>query len=164
MPVIVIAASFGAIPVLNIISHVLFRSIIGLVLLNPVLDLQQTFLHPCFDWPKKSFNENVYEELHRRGYFRLDGKIKIGQQLFREIQNVEPYKKLPEIRVPVLLIHGDVDRYVSYDISGECAGLIKKCDFITVSGADYGFENPQDEKIVINVVKRWVDELQSYLA
>ena len=81
----------------------------------------------------------------RKGYLRLDGKIKIGQQLFGEIQNLEPYKKLPEIKVPVLLIHRDADRYVSYDISREHSGFKQKCDFITVNGADHGFENPQDE-------------------
>ena len=155
-PIIIIAASFGAVPVLNTVTHLPLYPVIGIVLINPVLDLQKTFLYPCYDWPKLSFNENSYRHLNDDGYFRLDGKIKIGKQLFREIQKMKPYEELSKIRVPVLMIHGDSDHYVSYDISKKYSANLKTCDFVTISGADHGFDNPKDELMVVNIIKNWI--------
>lgn len=81
--------------------------------------------------------------------------------MFGEIQNLEPYKKLTEINVPVLLIHGDADHYVSYNISKKYSALIKKYDFLTIRGVDHEFDNPKDEKIVISAIKKWINELNN---
>lgn len=158
-PIIIVAASFGAVAVLNSVSQALFRSVIGVVLLNPVLDLKATFLDSRFEWPRESFNEDAYRQLNEIGYFRLDGKLKIGQQLFDEIHHIKPYKNLAKIEIPVLIIHGNADRYVPYDISKNYSLTVRKCEFVTITGADHGFGNPEDERQAINSIQSWINRL-----
>jgi alpha-beta hydrolase superfamily lysophospholipase len=157
-PIAIVAASFGTVSVLNAVSHDLFRSVRGIALLNPVLNVQETFLSSSFEWPHQSFNEDAYARLATDGYFQLDHKIKIGQQLFDEMHHVKPYENLGQIDVPILIIHGDADCYVSYSAARKYASLAKNCTFMTIQGANHGFRNPDEERQVIDAVRTWLDQ------
>ena len=54
LPIIVLAASFGAVSTLNYIKNENSSYISKLILLNPVLDLNATFIKPTLPWGKKN--------------------------------------------------------------------------------------------------------------
>lgn len=158
IPVYVVAASFGAVSLLNSVNYELFRYIKGVVLLNPVLDLQHTFFQSPFEWPKQSFNEDSYKKMEMQGYFLLDNGVHINVDLFNELVEKKPFLNLCQINVPVLLIHGDADTYVSYEKSLFYSKFIQKCDFVTVKNANHGFGNRIHEDYVRSTICSWIKE------
>lgn len=156
LPIFVIATSFGAVSILNGYTDRLCNRIKGIIFLNPVFDLQMTFLNPEFNWPRDSFNKKAYEELENKGFFLLDNKLKVGKTLFNEIENLKPYKKLHLINSPVLLIHGNCDQYVSYNLVKKYSTEIQQCDFVTIDGANHGFEKKEEQDKVLQLVINWI--------
>lgn len=156
LPVFIVAASFGAVSLLNSWKRCSWENIKGIILLNPVLDLQETFLHSNFSWPKKSFNEESYKKLRNQGFFLLDNKLKVGHELMEEITTLKPYKNLSMLDIPILILHGDKDKYVSYDISKKYSDGINKCEFYTLNGADHGFEKKDEQKKVLQIITKWL--------
>ena len=158
-PMVIVAASFGTVSVLSAVAHDLFRRVCGIVLLNPVFNVQETFLASPFEWPHQSFNEKAYARLATDGYFRLDNQLKIGQRLFDEMHQVKPYENLDQIDVPMLVIHGDADCFVSYNAAKKYATRAKDCTFVTIHGANHGFRNPNEERQVIDAVGTWLQQV-----
>lgn len=159
LPIIVIAASFGAVSLLNSYKENLWKNIKGIILLNPVLDLQKTFLQSELLWPKQSFNEKAYKELESQGFFWLDNKLKIGKELMEEITYLKPYKNLSFIDVPILIIHGDKDQYVPYSLSKKYAANIQCCNFFTIEDADHGFEKENEQSEIFDIIRCWIINL-----
>lgn len=159
LPVIVIAASFGNVPLLNSYSPELWQNIQGLILLNPVLNLRRTFLETELPWAKKSFHSAAYEKLQTDGYFLLDNSLKIGPELMQEIETLEQYQNLSNIQVPILMIHGDQDSYVPYEITREYSTRPKHCEFLTVPGSDHGFPKASDRALVFQKILSWISQL-----
>lgn len=59
-------------------------------------------------------------------------------------------------RVPALIVHGDQDGYVSYDIAREAATTREGCDFHTIKGTDHGFDSREREDEAIAVTVDWL--------
>lgn len=156
LPVIVVAASFGAVSFLNSYTKYRNDTVQGVVLLNPVLDLQATFLNSKFPQFQKSFSQKSIDEIKRKGYVKLDGKLKICKDFFEEIQTMRPYENLPKINVPVLLIHGDKDVCVPIELSLNHISKIRECKLVTIKNANHGFERKEEESKVISTVCAWL--------
>lgn len=157
LPIFIVAASFGAVSLLNSWEKCSWRSVRGIILLNPVLNLQKTFLESDFLWPTESFNEEAYKRLTIDGYFLLDNKLKVGKQLMEEIRTLTPYKNLPVLNVPILILHGNKDKYVSYDLSKQYSNGIYRCDFFTLDNADHGFEKSEEQEKVLQIITEWLN-------
>ena len=143
--VIIIASSFGAPPsILYINSHQ--ADVEKLVLLNPVLDFNETFLKPHLEWALSSFNDDGFKHLSRYGYLLLDGSFKIGRSLINEMGTTKPYEILMQLKTEVLTIHGTKDTMVPFDVSKKYGKPNQKSDFIPIEGADHGFVEADDEK------------------
>ncbi len=114
---IIIASSFGA------VASILYTSkneekIEKLVLWNPVLDFEKTFLNAITPWGKTFFNSKGYEELRTKGYITIpETDFRIGRELVEEFKKIKPYKVLSEIKIPVLTIHGTKDTAVPFEVS-----------------------------------------------
>lgn len=139
LPIVVIAASFGAVSYLNSYSVYNSADIRGTVLLNPVLDLQATFIDSRFPQFNETFSLDNYQKIKGDGYIRLDGKLKIGCAFFDEILSLKLYENLKKIKKPVLLIHGDKDECVPIELSYKYLPYIEKCEFISIKNANHGF-------------------------
>lgn len=159
LPVIIIAASFGNVSLLNSYSPERWQHIQGLILLNPVLNLQKTFLESTLPWPQKSFHSAAYENLQKDGYFLLDHSLKIGNDLMQEIRTLEQYRNLSRIQLPILMIHGDKDSYVPYEVTREYSSLPKHCEFVTVPDSDHGFPKPADRELIIQQILQWIQQI-----
>lgn len=139
----VLACSFGAGPaILYIVNHP--NLIKTLVLWNPVLDYEQTFLKPRLPWGKSIFNAESYQELKNKGFVTIPGKdFQIGKQLVQEFSKYKPFIELRKVQCPVLTIHGLNDTKVPYWVSEVYGKPNDKSQFISIN-SDHGFGEQKD--------------------
>lgn len=154
-----LAASFGAGPaILYALNNPSYIKTI--VLWNPVLDYEQTFLKPKLPWGKSIFNEDGYRELQREGFVTIPGKdFRIGKQLVHDFSKCKPFEELYKIQVPVLTIHGTNDTKVPYWVSKKYGTPNEKSQFISVD-TDHGFGNQKEYAIQKTV--EWFEKFISY--
>jgi pimeloyl-ACP methyl ester carboxylesterase len=162
----IIASSFGAGSAIFYSS--LFPKIVNsLILLNPVLDYNATFLNPLEEWGKGSFNDEGYNHLEEKGYLLLDGIHELDAKLIAEFSCIKPYEILSRLDCPVLTIHGDEDSMVPFQISKKYGSPNKKSKFVAISRADHGFIDYDDEEgttskslenqsLVIQHIIKWI--------
>jgi alpha-beta hydrolase superfamily lysophospholipase len=154
-PLLVVAASFGAVPVCLSRSW-LDRQLAGLVLWNPVLNLAHTFLEPVLPWGVTNFGPAQRATLGERGYLLVDETFRLGWVLFEELGQYHPADGFAASQVPALVIHGDADSYVSYEIARTAALARSRCDFHTVDGSDHGFDSREREDEAIAMTVSWL--------
>ncbi|WP_344163843.1 alpha/beta hydrolase [Nocardiopsis rhodophaea] len=154
-PLAVIAASFGAVPT-ALLLPTLEMQLHRLVLWNPVLDLDHTFLHPELPWGTKNFGPGPQRQLHEQGRLLIDDEFPIGQVLWQELARYDPLKEFSRSQVPALVIHGDHDSYVSYDIARAAAEERNHTEFRTIEGSDHGFDSRDREDEAIGHTLTWL--------
>ncbi|MCL4310029.1 MAG: alpha/beta fold hydrolase [Actinomycetota bacterium] len=156
LPIAIIAASFGAPAAINTtIDH---ESIIhALVLLNPVLDFNRTFVNPEVPWLKGKFSSDILISALNNNGIELTPDFTLGKKLIRELLELRPYEKLTRIKCPVLSIHGDHDEYVPYEVTAQYYKANEKSRLLTIEGANHGF-GIENEQIVFTSCKEWLDQ------
>ncbi|MBB6174858.1 pimeloyl-ACP methyl ester carboxylesterase [Nocardiopsis mwathae] len=155
VPITLVAASFGAVPV-ALMLPALEKQISSLVLWNPVLDLDHTFVHPQLPWGTENFGPDQQLQLHEQGRLLIDGEFPIGQVLWREFTRYEPLKEFNRSHTPALVIHGDQDSYVSYEIARSAAEARPNTEFRTIEGSDHGFDSREREDEAIGHTLKWL--------
>ncbi|SHF64047.1 Lysophospholipase, alpha-beta hydrolase superfamily [Streptoalloteichus hindustanus] len=152
---VIVASSFGAVP--TSLSLPWLGDRLGrLVLWNPVLDLQRTFVTPELPWGKENFNAEQQKLLATQGFLTLDGEFEVGRVLFEEFHRYEPLQCLTANTVPALVVHGDQDTAVSYEIARQAAAARPNTEFHTVRGADHGFDTREREDEAVAVTVEWL--------
>jgi pimeloyl-ACP methyl ester carboxylesterase len=152
---IIIASSFGA------VSSILYTSIHEeriekLVLWNPVLDFEKTFLKAETPWGQTIFNEKGYANLKKKGSILVpDTNFRFGKKLIEEFGKIKPYQILSTFKIPVLTIHGTEDRSVPYSVSKKYGAPNSFSKFISHK-SDHCFVGIEDT--VIDETVRWVLE------
>ncbi len=131
-------------------------SLFALVLWNPVLDLQKTFIDPIVPWARRSFNEEGYKSLKMNGYLLLDSSFRVGRVLVREMRVLKPYKWLRNVKCPILTLHGDKDTYVPFSVSKRFGKPNRKSEFITIKGSEHGFMLKKERSLVIQKTTDWL--------
>lgn len=150
-----VSASFGAVSTSCLPLY--FKDLISkLVLWNPVLDLNKTFINPILPWGKASFNTGSFTKLAKTGSLFIDGEFEISAVLINEFHMYKPYLSISEFTVKTLIIHGNKDTYVSYEIAKECASKYSNISFLTIEGSEHGFGRESDE---VFAIKETVDFL-----
>lgn len=150
---IIIASSFGA------VSSILYTSkneerIEKLVLWNPVLDFEKTFLNAITPWGKTFFNPTGYEELKTNDYVTIpETDFRIGGKMVDEFRKIKPYQLLSKFKIPVLTIHGTKDTAVPYKVSKKYGVPNDKSYFIS-HDCEHTFIGVVDE--VIEETVEWV--------
>lgn len=153
-PLAVVASSFGAVSALETAR---FTHPDLLVLWNPILDLRRTFIDPELPWGRENFGPDAWLHADESGYLLLDGEFEVGRVLLDELRRYEPESALAAMAVPTLVVHGDHDSYVSYDIA-RAAAESHGCPFHTVRGSDHGFDSDEHEDEAIDVTVTWLRE------
>jgi alpha-beta hydrolase superfamily lysophospholipase len=117
----------------------------ALVLWNAVIDYH-SILQPELSWPKENFGEEAMKKLETQGYIEIGSrKFKVGKVLFAELRQLEPWKRIQNLEVPMLFIHSDKDSYVPYEDSVKYSKLFKNAKLETIQGAEHGFhDNKRD--------------------
>lgn len=129
-----------------------------LVLWNPVLDLQDTFVEPKLPWGKDNYNPVKQALLRSQGFLLIDGEFELGRVIFEEFRHYgdRPLQSFVASTVPALVVHGDRDSYVSYDIARAAAAARRNCTFHTVAASDHGFDSREREDEAIAVTVDWL--------
>jgi alpha-beta hydrolase superfamily lysophospholipase len=154
-PLSVLAASFGAVSTTISLPYLTDR-IHSLVLWNPVLDLRNTFVEPELPWGLENFNAAQRELLTSQGYLLVDGEYELGRVLFEEFHRYRPVDDFISSTVPALVVHGDHDGSVSYDIARTAAQRHTDCVVHTVKDSDHGFDSREREDEAIAVTVDWL--------
>lgn len=148
--IFLLSASFGAVST-GLLPRYLKNKINKLCLWNPVLSLTKTFIEPELDWQINNFGlEKIDESLNSSGKLAIDDSFIIGTGLLRELQVYNIEEMYSEYINPLLIIHGDCDTYVSYEIAKSFSNDSKNCSFVTISGSEHGFGRNEEEKIVFD--------------
>jgi pimeloyl-ACP methyl ester carboxylesterase len=134
------------------------------VLWNPVLDLRRTFVEPELPWGRENFGVEQQELLRRQGFLRVDGQFQLGRVLFEEFRHYRPDEDFVDSTGPALVVHGDEDTYVSYDIAHAAASARRDCDFHTVRGSGHGFDSRDHEDEAIQVTVDWLRRVHAAAA
>jgi uncharacterized protein len=151
-PLTVVASSFGAVAVLESLRY---RRLDRLVLWNPVLDLRRTFIEPELPWGSENFHAEAWRHAMADGALLIDGSFEIGRTMLTELHRYHPGEVFARTTMPALIVHGDRDSYVSYEIS-LAAARTRGCDFHTVTGSDHGFDSRIHEDEAIAVTVEWI--------
>lgn len=109
------------------------------------------FWYPAFDFADCSFRDfltpDSQRELAEKGYLISDG-FKVGKQFVDEIKQVNLYKRVGEIKCPVLFLHGGSDTDVPNHQSERAFQIANDPkEFHIIEGADHCFRNEQEEVI-----------------
>lgn len=86
----------------------------------------------------------------------LDDEFEVGRVLFEEFHHYEPLKYLSASAVPTLVVHGDQDSAISYEIARQAAAAKPHTDFHTVRGSDHGFDTWERENEAVAVTAEWL--------
>lgn len=156
-PLGIVAASFGAVSTCLLLPYI--RELYGLVLWNPVLDLKRTFVEPTLPWGRSNFNEENIKHLRKDGYLLLDNSFEIGQVLYEEMKHYDPYRYFVQSSIPSIIIHGNKDTYVPYDVSSIACSEHSNCKMYTIEGSDHGFDSREKEDTAITITTQWLEEL-----
>jgi len=142
--IVFIATSFGAGPAILTASQIQ-EMIQCIILIAPVIDYEATFLKPRTEWAKASFNQIALKELTKKGYLYLDKSFKLSARLIEEFRFIKPYEILDKIQIPVLLIHGEKDSMVPFEISNEHSHPNLFSKFLALSNMDHGYPDIDDD-------------------
>ncbi|GHH62495.1 alpha/beta hydrolase [Lentzea cavernae] len=154
-PLAIIAASFGAVST-SLSLPWIQQEVERIVLWNPVLDLHRTFVEPELPWGEENFSVDQQAHLRTRGFLLIDGEFRLGRVMFAEFSRYQPVQDFVRDGRPALVVHGDRDSYVSYEVARDAAAARANCDFHTIAGSDHGFDSREREDEAIKVTVDWL--------
>lgn len=139
-----VGCSFGAPPA--IYAAIRHPEIIkSIVLICPVLSYRRTFLEPETEWANSIFNKRTLAKLKKTKKLFVNDDFPIGIRLVEEMRIIEPEVAIREVKQEIVLIHGDADSMVPFNVSKDIAKVVSKVQLIAISGMDHGFMDEGDE-------------------
>ncbi len=155
----IVAASFGAVASSRLLAERSFSGVDFLVLINPVLDTRRTFTEPELPWAQSSFTKAALEDMQTTGVLLIDDSFEIGEELVREMHaGPQPFELLAKSSIPILVVHGTDDTYVSFEIARSFAVGHPTADFVAIEGAEHGFGRAEESRQVFDTVTSWIHE------
>ena len=137
--IVLVSASFGAVATSLLLEH-LANCVTGLILWYPVLSLNDTFLTSSLEWGLKNFNRRALEDLLKHDHLKVDDFFELGVVLFEEFKRYNPFDAFVSSKIPSLIIHGNKDSYVSYEIAKKASKLKQQSEFYKITDSGHGFE------------------------
>nr|WP_051183221.1 alpha/beta hydrolase [Nocardia vinacea] len=82
----------------------------------------------------------------------------LGRVLFTEFAHYQPLDDFHAADVPTLIVHGDHDTAVSYDVAAQAARSRSHITLHTIAGSDHGFDSRAREDQAISTTVDWLVE------
>ena len=135
-----VAASFGCSITLLSAARFDLRDFARIVFWNPVIDYDHTFIQATVPWGKTFFNQERTDDLaHREGTPIPLTHFTLGPCMTIELLQMRPQETVWPTEVPLLIVHGDRDKFVPHqDVVDYCARNTG-VTFKSIAGADHGF-------------------------
>ena len=147
--IIILGASFGG-SIISLIDYNKFNSVKGLISWYGALDYLATVEEDKF------FSKEHKEIAEHIGYYEIISKrtgksFKLGYELYKEIYSIVPYKKLINVDLPILFVHGLCDKMVPYELSVKVSKMCKNSKLELIENGDHTFDND------INALNKAID-------
>jgi len=145
VPLIIIAASFSG----GLSSYWAFQNsnkIHSLVLLNPLLDYSEHMLFSKWFWDNDKISVHGNEVLKTQGWLP-HREFRMGPKLLDELSDLKSFEKMKYPSIPILVVHGNKDSVVSFEIAQKYSDSNNNSTFVTINGADHGFTSPNDDNL-----------------
>ena len=87
--------------------------------------------------------------------------IRLGAKLFGHfnLEETSPVKAMETCKIPVILLHGDEDAFVPFEMSEQIYAACKTAKrLVTVPGAGHGLAFPKDEAGYIAALREFEQE------
>lgn len=140
----IVACSFGAPPA--IFAATQYIGIIKtLILISPVISYKRTFLKPETEWGRSIFNERALTDMARTKQLHMEENFPISIRLVEEMKIVQPELAVSELSQDIIIIHGDADSMVPYNVSKDISKKIPRIKFFSMPSMDHGFMDEGDE-------------------
>lgn len=141
----IVGCSFGAPPA--IYTAINYKKYINkIILISPVISYRDTFLESRTEWAKSIFNNKTLSDLKKKKKLFFDENFPISYRLVEEMKIIEPELSINNVIQSIILIHGDADSMVPYDVSRSVSEKNKNIKFISIKGMDHGFMDENDEE------------------
>ena len=102
-PYFVVAKSFGAVSTCLSLERY-EDDLAGVVLWNPVVDIEGTFLEPHLPWGTRNLTGEKLDRLRDEGFLRIDGEFEMGRGLYEELHRYDPGVRFRESSIPALVV------------------------------------------------------------
>lgn len=156
--IIVLGASFGG-SIISLLDYSKFKSVKGLICWYSALDYFTTIESEGF------FSKEHREIAEKEGWFEVKSKrtgkiFKLGKDLYDEVYKIVPYKKLVEVELPILFVHGLIDNMVPYELSVKVSKLCKNSKLELIENGSHTFDNDVNAlNKAINVSIDFINEI-----
>ena len=79
--------------------------------------------------------------------------VTVGAAYFKDIRNLNAYKKLSKFKGDVLIIHGNSDTLVPVSVSENAASAFPSATLITIPGAGHGFSGSARKTVISHITE-----------
>jgi pimeloyl-ACP methyl ester carboxylesterase len=155
---VLLGASFGA-GVISLLDINEYKCVKGLISWYGCLDYFDTIEEDRF------FSDEHMQIAKEQGYYetvskRSGNSFKLGIKLYEEIQNLVPYENLIKEDIPVLFVHGKIDKLISYTLSEKVHKLCKNSKLELIENGDHSFGNDMNARLkACNVTVDFIKEI-----
>lgn len=117
---------------------------------------QPQIVEPELSWGRRNFGADQQGLLATEGVLLLDDEFEVGRVMFEEFRRYRPLDYLLNSVVPTLVLHGDRDASVSYEIAFQAATQKPNTAFHSVEGSDHGFDTQEHEEEAVAATVEWL--------
>ena len=155
---ILLGASFGG-AIISLLDYKNYKCIKGLISWYGALDFNETIEEEGFfsDEHKKIAEKNGFFEIVSK---RTGKSFKLGLPLYEEVSRIVPYKKLIEIDLPILFIHGLEDKMIPFQLSENVCSMCKNAKINLIKNGDHTFNN--DSEALQDAINRSIDFVKEH--
>lgn len=157
LPFVLLATSFSCSAVMRNIfeGNVSYK---GVILWNPVINYQKTFLEPSTPWVKSILETRRDPSLPSWTYASIPGtKYFITKKLAREFKTDKTYIILKKLKLSSIGFHGNKDTKVPFRFLKEIAQRNENIEFHLLEGEGHGFKKKRG--YVIEKTIMWIKEV-----
>lgn len=146
-----VGSSFGGCASINAVPKI--KNIVFLVLKSPVINYEEKTRQILSEQDIKEWQEKGFREMHidKQEYV-------LNYSYYDDFKNNDGYKAGLKIKIPTLIIHGDLDKVVSVNQSIKLSKLIKNSKLVLIKGADHKYTSKKHFNQILRVIKDFILE------
>ena len=137
--IVILGASFGA-SIISLLAYNKYSNVKGLIIWYGAVDYLATIEEQGY------FTKEHMKQAQKDGYYEIKSRktgrtFKLGLALYNEVYSIEPYKKLINVDLPILFVHGLSDEMVPYQMSESISKQCKNAKLELIENGRHAFSN-----------------------